>query len=229
MHKLWARLSQLLFPPTCLVCQQPGSYLCAACLVQDKFPPAVLRCVRCNRPAIAGRTHNRCRTARTITGVWASSAKTPALLKLAKQLKYRNSYQLASTLVKIMLLRPLPVIDQADCLVPVPLHPRRQKERGFNQAQLLAQQLSAHYHLPVINHWVKRIHHGKHQADIKHRPERIKNIARGFAATSSLPDLSGKKIVLVDDLTTTGATLQQTAAVLLARKPDWVWGWAIAK
>lgn len=97
-----------------------------------------------------------------------------------------------------------------DAIVPVPLHPLREREREFNQAALLAKSLGIHLHLPVL-HCLKRTHATLPQAGFD-RSHRLKNLEGAFEIRKSVEE--GASLLLVDDVTTTGTTLNACAAVL---------------
>jgi ComF family protein len=103
------------------------------------------------------------------------------------------------------------VLEGTDAAVPVPLHPSRRRSRGFNQAEDLARQLG----LPVVPA-LKRTRATETQAALP-APERETNVRGAFAATASAATLLGKIVVVVDDVSTTGATLECCAQALLAR------------
>ena len=100
-----------------------------------------------------------------------------------------------------------------DIIVPVPLHPRRLRERGFNQSVLVAEKISEITEKPIVDNLIKRKTYRRPQMEIKNRESRIKNIQNIFAPVQN-PILHNKTILLVDDVATTGATLKECARVL---------------
>jgi ComF family protein len=102
------------------------------------------------------------------------------------------------------------VLEGADAAVPVPLHPTRRRSRGFNQAEDLARHLAMPVSLAL-----RRIVATTTQAELP-GAERHTNVREAFAATRAARGLTGKTVVLVDDVTTTGATMLACAGVLLA-------------
>jgi ComF family protein len=115
----------------------------------------------------------------------------------------------------------------ADFLVPVPLHPRRLRERGYNQAALLAGKLSRLTSVPVNDGALMRTRNTPQQAKTDNVAQRIANMADAFACRSR--DLSGKRILLIDDVCTTGTTLNSCAIPLKAAGAISVHGITIAK
>jgi ComF family protein len=98
-----------------------------------------------------------------------------------------------------------------DVLVPVPLHPARQRERGFNQARLLSELLSAQISIPSKLH-LERIRYTTTQTALD-RPERMENLHNAFRLRKNA-DVRGLRVLLIDDVLTTGSTLSECARVL---------------
>jgi ComF family protein len=120
-----------------------------------------------------------------------------------------------------------------DLIVPVPLHRRRERWRGFNQAELLAENLgknlSPGYDIPILK-ILKRKKFTAPQMKIKNYKEREKNIRSAFILNDPLEvELKNKKILLIDDISTTGSTLLECAKVLKSAGASSVWGMVLAR
>lgn len=115
---------------------------------------------------------------------------------------------------------------ETDVIVPVPLHPSRYKERGYNQSELLANSLAALINQPVDKKTLIRRRATKTQVSLN-AAERHKNVAAAFACTSNA--LSDKSILLIDDVCTTGATLNACAQALKGAKARSVYGLTLAR
>jgi ComF family protein len=143
------------------------------------------------------------------------------------QLKYRNLRALAAPLAELLrdylTLNPLPV----DVLVPVPLHQKRLRERGYNQSRLLARELGRLINLPVVDDCLTRQRHTPPQARTATVAERKSNIAGAFVCQNGR--LRNKQVLLIDDVATSGATLDAGAAALKASGAASVWGLAMAR
>jgi ComF family protein len=142
------------------------------------------------------------------------------------ELKYRNlratAPRLAAFLDDFLKENPLP----GDVLVPVPIHPKRQRERGFNQAALLCRELGRRSGLPVIEGCLVKRTYTPPQARASGVASRLANVADAFACVNE--KLKGRQVILVDDVSTSGATLSAGAGTLKSAGALSVWGLALA-
>jgi len=143
------------------------------------------------------------------------------------QLKYRNLRALVVPLAKLLQdylsTNPVP----AEVLVPVPLHQKRLRERGYNQSSLLARELGKLINLPAVDDCLIRQRHAPPQARTSTVEERWSNIADAFACRDHR--LRDKQVLLIDDVSTSGATLDTCAAALKAAGATSVWGLVMAR
>jgi ComF family protein len=143
------------------------------------------------------------------------------------QLKYRNLRALAVTLSQLLrdylVANPIP----AEALVPVPLHPKRLRERGYNQSSLLARQLGKLTGLVVVDDCLIRQRTAPPQARSASVEERRRNVAEAFACRDR--QLRERQVLLIDDVATSGATLDACAAALKASGAASVWGLTVAR
>jgi ComF family protein len=130
------------------------------------------------------------------------------------QFKYQNVKALAEPLARLMAPRLEISPSTVDMLVPVPSHPQRLRERGYNQAALLAGKLSRLTSIPVNNRTLVRTKNTPQQAKTDSLAQRIENMSDAFACKSR--NLSGKRILLIDDVCTSGTTLNSCAIPLKA-------------
>jgi len=220
-----ARLVELLvFPSFCRLCraplEDPGErVVCGACLsklaaYEGPFCPRCGRirqdggedhaCARCLREPPAFTRHRSC-------GVYGGTLKDVILL-----FKYRKYAPLSRPLAGFAdaAVGPDPGLwAGADFLVPVPLHPARRRDRGFNQARLLARGLARLRGLRVLDGCLVKVRNAPPQAGLR-AADRERNVVRAYAVRR--PDrVRGRTLVLVDDVTTTGATLRECARILL--------------
>jgi ComF family protein len=143
------------------------------------------------------------------------------------ELKYRNLRALAGLLGRLLndylLDNPVP----GEVLVPVPLHPKRLRERGYNQSRLLAKELGKLAALPVVDDCLVRERYSLPQARTSSVVERRGNVAGAFACRHRR--LEGKQVLLIDDVSTSGATLDACARVLKGAGAALVWGLTLAR
>jgi ComF family protein len=129
------------------------------------------------------------------------------------QFKYRGGLMFAKHLGQLLAGhgRRLLTVEAIDLIVPVPLHSRRLRQRGYNQSLELARHLGACWKIPVAPEWLVRNRETPRQTDLT-RQERFLNMRGAFAWTG--PALGDKRVVLIDDVYTSGATAHECAGVL---------------
>ncbi len=224
------KLLDLLFPPRCPACKRSGQILCPTCLATIQPIPAPF-CTRCSAPLSPQGQCPQCSYHRpAMSGLRVASVYQGALRSSIHALKYQGNRRLAAPLGALLAQAYTSYGMQADLLVPVPLHTDREKERGYNQAQLLALECAQHLTLPLNTQLVARTRPTLVQAHLT-ASERQQNVSGAFAcpagdATQRL--LARKVIVIIDDVCTTGATLEACAAPLFAAGARAVWGLVLA-
>ena len=129
----------------------------------------------------------------------------------SSDLKYRGKVSLAKSLGQLM-LAALPVAVEIDLVIPVPLHPSRLREREFNQSLLLADQVAKHLGRPLSFTNLVRTAPSEPQSTLS-RKERMKNLRRAFAVRRP-ESIARKRVLLIDDVLTTGTTVNECAKVL---------------
>ena len=147
--------------------------------------------------------------------------------KAIHQLKYSNLRTIARPLAKLLngflITNPMP----AEVLVPVPLHQKRERARGYNQSHLLCRELGKLADLPVVADCLIRERHTPPQARTSTFAKRKSNVADAFTCHSQR--LKGKQVLLIDDVATSGATLDACAVALKASGASSVWGLVLAR
>ncbi len=223
----------ILAPARCLSCLQENTWLCQSCLASIR--PIELTCVVCGQAKAAGLTCHRCRRKCPLTGVVSVSPYSSHLIRRGIHwLKFKGIKELAHPLAillipQLIMIAPLPRLRHQATLVPVPLHPRRLRDRGFNQSLEIANVISAYTKIPVINA-VQRQHMTFTQAKMP-RDLREQNVNAAFTLTTPLPP-DRQIYIVIDDVTTSGSTLSAVAQVLRtasAQQVQQVWGATIAR
>ncbi len=211
------RLSQavlnLLFPPRCLGCRRPGLLLCRGCVAAFPLLDGAL-CVVCSTPLLQPGTCARCASQRPAFQKVTSAFRYTGLVRRAiLALKYSNRPGLASPLAVAlagMVERP----GEGAALCAVPMHAEREAARGYNHAALLAAELARCWGLPLMpGEALTRLIATPSQVQLDYEG-RLANVQGAFSAQAST--VRGQTIVLIDDICTTGATLNACAEELLA-------------
>ena len=188
----------------CLLCGGEGGpeLLCAACIAE--LPALPRSCPRCALPspaaALCGSCLNHPPHFDATLALWRYEFPCDGLVQA---LKYRARLALAGFFARSLASRTIP---EADLIVPMPLHPRRLAERGFNQALEIARHLGR----PIAPRGVLRVKHTPPQTELPYE-ERAKNVRGAFLCKL---DLSGASVAVLDDVMTTGATLNELSRAL---------------
>ncbi len=185
-------------------------------------------CYICRRPSLQGETHKQCNVDKTLDGLVVACRQTPLLKDLIHTFKYEHVVDLSSELANLILkkIELSPTINSLllnpeTVLVPVPLHRKKQWERGYNQAQLLAQEIADNFPVQLSVDAIMRQKNTKTQTELP-RNKRLGNVKGIFKVTK--PELLSKKIiVLIDDVCTTGATLRELARACKLAEAKEVW------
>ncbi|MCB0114722.1 MAG: ComF family protein [Caldilineaceae bacterium] len=223
--------ADLIFPPTCAGCGRAGALLCADCAqAVDPTPSTV--CSHCGRlQFVAVPLCSLCARESDPPLMWtrAAALHTHPLREAIHRFKYRKQPELAEPLSRYLVanFQQPPWIDlphSLDACVPTPLHPKRLLERGYNQAGLLAKAFAEKVNLAVEESWLARSRETASQATLS-AEQRRHNIAGAFTAP---PAVKGKHILVIDDVTTTGATLTACAYALRDAGATAVYGLALA-
>jgi ComF family protein len=225
--KLGGLALDLLFPQRCIGCGKEGSFLCSAC--QNSLPRVMPPlCPLCGRPQPSGILCPGCvGWQASIDGIRSPFRFEGTVRQAVYSLKYRNLRALAAPLARLMsdYLAENPV--PGDVLVPVPLHRKRLRERGYNQSALLAKQLGRLTGLPVEENCLVRRIHNLPQARTANVEQRRANVVGAFTCRDE--GLKGRRVVLIDDVSTSGATLDACAAELKETGAESVWGLTLAR
>ena len=213
----------LVFPVCCTGCGQEGEWFCKNCAGAIRLNE-VQFCPVCWRESPEGKVCENCDSPLTGLRAAASYKKNPELAKAVKTFKYKFSENLARNLGGLLIHDFF--LDLDAVIVPIPLHKKRLRWRGFNQAELLAREVGKNLDLPVTS-LLKRVKNTSQQAKLS-RQERLQNLTQAFEFDSDI-DLAGKTVILVDDIASTGTTLIEAAKVLRAAGAAQVWGLVLAR
>lgn len=249
----------ILFPKICLSCSREGFYVCPECFskipiqrglhchICGRRSPNGKTCPEC-----------KSKTSSAMAGLLVASDWNNLLVRqMIYECKYRFikelTLPLAAILTKFLTINHLvdwpnkqgvlTAINLSNwpldklILTPVPLHKRRLSWRGFNQSLLLAEQINTHLKIPAIADLLMRARHTPPQMGITDKIERAKNVASAFCLNpyyinnefSTCGQVKGKIVILIDDVCTTGSTLEECARALRPLRPKEIWGLVIAR
>jgi competence protein ComFC len=222
VRKFCTGLFSFIFPDDCRICEQPLREVsrvpvCRACLAKAEPLAADYFCVQCRAPfrnAFPLDTEGRCalcrRGVRGFDAAYSFGFYEGELRELIHLFKYGRVETLAKPLGRYLALA-LPREESFDAIVPMPLHWRKRWQRGFNQADLLAREISRRIHTPV-KHVLRRVRFTAAQAGLTNAKRR-QNVSGAFRPRRA-KTLHGQNVVLVDDVMTTGATAASCARAL---------------
>lgn len=202
LHSIWRTFLDILFPLACLGCKRPGTALCLTCLQTVPPPEKILD--------------------ETIYSLF--SYRHPLIRRSIWMLKYKNRPGITESMGKVLYERMIMEYDdllqfknfRSPIVIPIPLSKKREHSRGYNQAALLSRAALLHDVEKLFSYsdnLVLRARDTKPQAHIKNRMRRLENI-RGSFIVPSQGEVRGKNIILIDDVTTTGATVREVKSVL---------------
>lgn len=224
-HLFWTTID-LLYPPSCGGCNKFGERWCLVC--QNQVTPVGAHiCPKCGNFNDRGELCPTC------------SASPPPYERLRSwgiffgplreaihRLKYKHDIGLGEALAKHLIDLFLTNGWTADLIIPVPLSSTRQTERGYNQAALLARPLGLATGIRCISGAAVRVRDTRSQVGLKAK-ERLENVKDAFTAEPGL--VQGKRILLVDDVTTTGATISACAEAIMSAGARSVYGITLAR
>jgi len=221
-------LKDIIFPVNCVGCGQEGEWWCDHCLSESLKLP-VKMCPVCHRPTSQGEVCSVCLSQSYLDGTVALFVyqENSSVGKLIKQFKYSFVEDIKIVWEKIINHTDLVLPFKEDfVIIPVPLHIHRHRERGFNQAEIISLILASQTGATVDNDSLRRIRPTKQQAHLSGQERRI-NLKDAFEwkGNKKIPE----RVLLVDDVFTTGSTMQACTLALKQAGVKTVWGWSLAR
>ncbi len=237
-------LLDTIFPIECLSCSLEGFWICDKCY--KKIPIKITQeCIFCGKTNLIGNFCKKCKGGHDLDGVMvASNYNNKLLSEIIKTYKYKFAKELSKPLSELLIKTVDNILTdpeknyfwhQSDksfiknfpqsIIIPVPLHKRRERWRGFNQAEELAKYFSKYYNLELNKKYLVRQKFKKTQTALD-KNKRFYNIKDNFRWIGV--DLNQKNIILIDDVSTSTATLNECAIVLKKNGAKRVWGLVIA-
>lgn len=204
------RLIGFIAPHPCLNCVREGSLLCAVCLPQA-VPPLPPRCYRCYAATTDYAVCQKCRRSSQLKHVWVAGEYGGLAKQLVRRLKFERTKAGAGTVAAI-LADKLPCFESSTLVTHLPAATSRVRARGYDQSRLIAVQLAGrlgYTHLTLL------ARHGQSRQVGAKRDKRLRQLEGAYSPLRPYA-IKGAHIVLVDDVTTTGASLEEAAKVLKA-------------
>lgn len=214
------------FPSACLLCGATSGtgHLCGACLADLPWHSQP-QCPRCAIPTPDGQVCGAClKHPPAFDRSHAALAYAFPVDRLIPRLKYNGQLAIAPALGECLAAAVAPG-PSPDCLIPMPLHARRIRERGFNHATEIAREVAKRLDLPLDTDSCQRIRDTPPQMGLKHDARR-RNVRGAFVSTG---DVRGRRIALIDDVMTTGTSLDELAATLKQAGAHEVSCWVVAR
>lgn len=218
-------LLDLIFPKSCVGCKKIGSYLCLNC--EEKLELiSVQNCPVCGHKSLTGITHPSCINQFSLDGSTSIFNYKNPIKQAIHQIKYRLVKDEIKTFVDLMLKLLPKNFPNFDLIIPIPLHPKKLKERGFNQSVEIAKIISQNLNIPLAPNILIRTKYTKPQFNLKSQ-ERLNNIKNAFALINP-EKIYHKKILLIDDVATTYSTLNEATNVLKKSGVSFTWSLTLA-
>ncbi len=231
LKTFYKTVKDYLFPVFCLSCNEERAWVCERCMPLLEVHPQLF-CPACHEKTEQGETCARCHAVSALMQHVAMMKYVDDALvgKLVHVFKYQYAEEIMIVIKDVMVhfVQANPEFFQnVDTIIPVPLHKKRFAERGFNQASHIAKALSDILHIPMVDNVLIRSRYTPHQAHLD-RDERKKNVEEAFHMTGGI-EIVGQNILLVDDVYTTGATMQACALALGSASVKGITGFSLAR
>lgn len=227
VRQLTNKLVELVYPAKCIGCGNTGSYICEGCYIKLNnitIPPFNLNkttdsCIYVNPESLPSNS--------AIDGIYYPFRFEGLIRECVHKFKYQNYKALAIPLSQLLNKYLHFVHFTVDILIPVPLHLKRLRQRGYNQSHLLATELGKYLRIPVNSSTLVRIVDTIPQTDTTTSAERKNNVRHAFKCVNNT--LAAKKVMLIDDVCTTAATLNACAVAIKKVGATHVWGLTVAR
>ena len=234
LEKLKEIIIETIFPAKCLNCEKQGKFLCEDCfslieVIEQKYchickkrkPSAVFQCAKCK--------HKTSLFHLFFATTYNEKQEDILVKKLIHYFKYEPLIRQLSSIFSNLIIAHFKAIGlnkdffKNFLIIPVPLYIKREKWRGFNQAEEIAKHLSSQLKIPFIKKILIRVKNTKSQTETENREERQNNLKGAFKCLN-YGLVKGKNILLIDDIYTSGTTMEEAARVLKEYGTKKIWG-----
>jgi competence protein ComFC len=211
-HWLW-QAADWVFPPACIGCGKPGERWCLDC--QDTIERVGNKiCLKCGKRLKKGKTCRECLAHKPAYSALRSyGLYRDPLRRAILRVKYQRDLGLGEVLARLLKQLVAESSCEAELIIPVPLSQKKLDERGYNQVDLFARPLAWSLGLPFHSRALERVHEDTSQVKLT-ADERRRNVIQAFRL-NAMTSINGKRVLLVDDVATTGSTAEACSEVLL--------------
>lgn len=223
-----------LFPKRCVGCKKLGSYVCSVCFSSIFFNVTSI-CPVCNKNSITGATHSFCRRRYTLDGLTCGVVYKGIVRKLVYQYKYKPFLSDLKKIISKLMHESLiqnelfyHVVSRQPVVIAVPIHRRRERNRGYNHADLLAKIVAGNFGLEYQKDMLVRIKDTKPQYKLS-REKRLENVKGAFILNKKYQTIPNGIFLLIDDVATSCSTLNECARVLKRSGAKFVWAVTFAR
>lgn len=225
INKIKEFILDLIFPKTCFGCGKEGLWFCKTCKKEIKLIKTQT-CYLCKRISLKGKICSKCKSHSNLSGVVVTTKYEGLIKQSVCALKYEGLSDVSRDLTKLMIKCLKENKLTGDYLVvPIPLHKKKFYERGFNQSELLATEICNYFTWQMSKKLIK-IKNTSSQVGQKGILRR-KNLKNAFMWRGE--NITKKNILLVDDVLTTGSTLEEAARVLKVSGAKKIWAIVLSK
>lgn len=206
----------------CVGCRKEGEYICLNCSKKLVVPAPI--CPMCCRDSIDGWVHTRCRTRYGMDRLIVGLPYRGLVQECLKKVKYKSSWEI----VKFLYSKSRYEEIKDSVVTGVPMWREKERARGYNQAEIIARLVAENYKVPYLV-ILERARETKPQYGLN-KEQRISNMEGAFKITNQQTNkLTGRRVILVDDVWTTGATMRECATVLKHAGTKEIWGITLAR
>jgi len=232
--QLYTKILDLFFPEICEGCGVGGAYICESCLNSKVQYVMQQACHVCKTGVNEGLVHKMCREKTHLDGVFIAAHYSKFLEDFIGDIKYEFYHAMLDDLIKVLIkglskqFEFLSIINDADTILTfVPLYPSRKRWRGFNQAEKIARGISRHFRVPCQK-LLERKKQTHSQMGLP-RSKRLKNVQGVFSCKKHLEIEPQHSVIIVDDVMTSGATLEVCAEALRQCGVETIYGLVCAR
>lgn len=219
----YMNILDIVFPKMCAGCKREGEYICGSCRQKLVVPEPI--CPMCSKPSLDGWMHPRCTKRCGMERLIVGLPYRGVVQQCLKKVKYKSAWDILDFLYRLQTVD----VRLQNCLITaVPMWREKERERGFNQADIVAEMVAENNKVPYLV-TLERTRETKPMFGLK-KKERRENVEGAFKITYQQTNkLTGKRVILVDDVWTTGSTMRECAKVLKQGGVESVWGLTLAR